>query len=200
MSLVEKTTHEAEAVATFLQQFKGKAKLAALLASYVDQVQQLEAVLFDVLASRAIDAAEGDQLDLLGDLVGQDREGRSDSDYRIWIKARIRVNLSSGTGNDIIATVGAILGTAGRVTITELPPAAMRVDVSNALGGTPADVAELISQARGAGIDCNLVYTLAADAATFTFSSGDTEEASAAQGWADDAQTSGGVFADALEA
>jgi len=200
MGLTEKTTHDAEALATFLEQFKGQAILSALLSSYVAQVQELEAVFFDVLASRTIDAAEGDQLDLLGALVGQPREGRSDSDYRIWIKARIRVNLSSGTSNDILATIDAILSSTGRAEITETPPAAMLVTVSDALGGTPADVAELISQARGAGIDCNLVYTLLADSATFTFSSGDTEEASVAQGWADDGQTIGGGFADALEA
>lgn len=108
--MITKTTnHEAEALANLVAQFKDKPQLAALLKVYVSQIQDLENALFQILES-TVDTATGVTLDGFGDIVSQPREGRTDSFYRQIIKARIRLNASNGTPEDLIAIVRAVVG------------------------------------------------------------------------------------------
>ncbi len=59
--------------------------------------QEAETALQQVYSGYWIDNATGDQLDVLGRVVGQLRNGMTDDDFRRLIRARISVNRSKGT-------------------------------------------------------------------------------------------------------
>lgn len=64
--------------------------------------QKIEDALQQVYSGYWIDEAVGSQLDVLGDVVGQARGGMVDDDYRRLIRARVSVNRSKGTIEDIL--------------------------------------------------------------------------------------------------
>ena len=69
------------------------------------QIQDLEDSSFEVLLNRWIDTAVGVQLDGVGAIVGEAREGRGDDEYRLAIKARIQINFSEATPEDILTAL-----------------------------------------------------------------------------------------------
>src|SRR5687768_16247400 len=73
-----------------------------LLAVSVAPAQDLENCLQQLRLYRFVDTAEGDQLDIIGRIVGLDREGLDDDDYRRYIRARIAANNSNGTIEDLL--------------------------------------------------------------------------------------------------
>jgi hypothetical protein len=104
------TDHEEQAYGLFLEQYAEKPRLAALLASYTQEIQGLEDAIWAVRIGRLLDNAEGAQLDVIGKLVGEPREGRADNVYRVLITGKIRVNWSLGRPKDVIETVRAVQG------------------------------------------------------------------------------------------
>lgn len=96
------TTHEAEAKALLISQFKGRPVIEGLLASWIRPLQDLENVLWDIIDKRVLETAVDAQLDALGGLVGELRLGRSDEAYRAAVKVRIKVNRSKGRSEDIL--------------------------------------------------------------------------------------------------
>ena len=94
--------HEAAALARLPEYLKSKPKLASLLAAFTAQCDDLEAALQDLLLDRAIDTGVGAQLDDIGTIVGQPRDGLSDAEYRRRLRIRIAVNRSRGTVADIL--------------------------------------------------------------------------------------------------
>lgn len=94
-------SHATEALDRLCELFKAQANVRALVTAWCGPIQSFEEVLYQVLTERAVDNAVGVQLDQLGVIVGQERAGLSDDDYRRYIRARIRVNRSSGTINEL---------------------------------------------------------------------------------------------------
>lgn len=82
------------------------------------QVQDLEDAAQTLLSVMDIDESEGAQLDRIGRIVGQPRNGVSDALYRIYLKARIRANQSTGASEDIYAVFRALFGTSAGLTLT----------------------------------------------------------------------------------
>lgn len=72
-------------------------------------VQDVENAAQQVLNGFSVDDAVGAQLDILGSIVGQLRNGMIDDDYRRTIRARIAVNRSKGTIADIIKVADLIV-------------------------------------------------------------------------------------------
>lgn len=94
-----------------LHQYKGKPKIEGVLDAFSFQFDDLEDAWFELLDERSLDTSIGQQLDNLGNIVGEPRDGRNDTDYRRAIQVRIRINNSSGTPEDLIdiaetATIG----------------------------------------------------------------------------------------------
>lgn len=96
------TEHIDQAKAHLLEQFKSATTLRALLDTYVSQIQDVEDALYGLLLGRWLDNAEGVQLDGLGQIVGEARQGRYDTDYRLAIRVRIKINLCEATPEQII--------------------------------------------------------------------------------------------------
>jgi hypothetical protein len=84
--------------------------LRAVLSAFLSEVQGLENTVFDVIVSRLIGFAKGVQLDMLGRFVGENRLGRSDTDYRAAIRLKTYINGSSGRPEDLILIARAITG------------------------------------------------------------------------------------------
>lgn len=102
MSLGEITTHEEDAKNALLSQYRGLPNIEALVGIFAKQVQAVEDVLCDLFELRKIDNAFGGTLDNLGIVVGQDRQGFSDTFYRNLLKAKIGENTSQGDIDKII--------------------------------------------------------------------------------------------------
>jgi hypothetical protein len=98
----ETIDHVAGAIGRLREQFKDKPNIVALLSALVRPSQAIENTLQDMLVFRTVDRATGVNLDRLGKIVGQPRNGLVDDDYRRYIRARIAANRSRGTVNDIL--------------------------------------------------------------------------------------------------
>lgn len=102
--------HVEEGTGLLLDQFKGKPRIEAWLRSYLTQVQVFTDAVYDTIIKRLIDNAANAQLDAVGRIVGEDRKGRDDDLYRLFIRARIRINRSSGKTKDILDVLNIIAG------------------------------------------------------------------------------------------
>lgn len=91
----------------------GKPVIEGLLRALLKPAEALEALTFEVIEKRRLDVAEGVQLDVIGAIVGEAREGRSDEDYRAAIRLRIRINRSKGRTRDVLDVTALSLGPTG---------------------------------------------------------------------------------------
>lgn len=141
--------HVATAADTLTSLFKDKPKVQALLASYTARIQTLEADLWQLLWGWVLQHdtynASGKQLDDLGAVVGQPREGRSDADYIIAIKVRIRVNRSHGKAVDVIEVARLINALA---TYVEYPKLSWEVSIYNVTNS--GDIIRFLTQTKAA--------------------------------------------------
>jgi hypothetical protein len=72
-----------------------------ILTAWVTGWQTLQDVISQLLTLRSIDRGSGEQLDLIGRIVLQPRNGDVDADYRRKLRARISTNKSRGVPLDI---------------------------------------------------------------------------------------------------
>ena len=143
-------THEPDAVALLTDRYR-QPKISALLAAWTAEVQALELAYWDLLTKRSPATAEGAVLDLLGKIVGQPREGRTDEQYRVWISARVLVNQSSGLSRQLIALAAKLCQVPIR--IEDHYPAAFTIHAMGpVVGADGAEIAQLIVLAKAAGV------------------------------------------------
>ncbi len=98
-----------------LTQFKNSPNFNALLKSIATQLDELENAIFDVKMKRSVLTAEGVTLSKVGAIVGEYRSlngiaATDDEVYRFLILARIIINNSEGTREnilDLLRTLGA---------------------------------------------------------------------------------------------
>jgi hypothetical protein len=138
--------HVETGLALLTEQFKDAATVRAILTALLNRVQELEDETWDLLWGWVLGYAEGQQLDDLGAIVGQLREGRNDDDYRDAIVIRTRVNRSKGRASDM-TDVLALLDPAS--TYLEYFPYAWEASLYDVPNG--GDIIRLISQAKAAG-------------------------------------------------
>lgn len=186
MSLTEKTTHAEESVARLLSQFKGKTKLEGVVSAQADQTQDEETTFFDLLNRLDIDISVGVQLDGIGEIVGEERKGKSDALYRIYLKARILVNKSSGTAPQINEIADLLIDDANNQTYREYYPAAWKIRVDDEFPTDIDAVAELLADADAGGVRGFVEYTEVDDDETFTFADADVAQTDGAKGFAGD--------------
>jgi hypothetical protein len=135
-----------------LEQFKNKNKFIQICQKLSLESNQIEDCLFEIRDLYWIDTAEGDQLDVLGAIQGIDRDGRTDSEYRKVIKAKIVINNGSGEPETIIKALIDIYG----ASTTQLIGKAGFLYIWADITLTTTDYAE-IQQIVGAGIQLILV-------------------------------------------
>jgi hypothetical protein len=195
-TLDENLEHIAQGLDRLIQQYKGKPRIEELLRIYLTQIQELETALSDLHTERTVDTAIGTFLDRIGKIVGQERQGLSDTDYRLFIKGRIAANRSSGEVPDFIRVVRAIEPALGTVEVVSTPPASVRVTADFEVTFNPFLLLALLIDTVAAGVRLNFVWLPAASDTIKRF--GDTGSALGVKGFGTttaDATPNAGVFA-----
>jgi hypothetical protein len=144
-----------EGVAHLLEQYKGSETLKKLLTIYLEEIQELEDTNFQVVLSRFLANAEDIQLDVLGALVGELRQGKNDAAFRIWIAARIRLNRSFGRPDDVIECL--LLVTPAAFTYEEYSSAFFVVTFSEQ-PAFPNDITAIVYLAKAIGVGMMVIY------------------------------------------
>lgn len=146
------TLHTPLALSRLIERWRGKPNLAAILASYTDQLQLLENVLWDIVTMRLPDYAGTAQLDVIGKIVGEPRQGQNNAQYRARIKVQIRINQSFGTPKDVIEVLQLL--DPATFTYTEKGTAYFEITyLERPTGAALAQqIPKIISQTRAAGI------------------------------------------------
>jgi hypothetical protein len=114
--------HVTEANLRLLEQDKESLNLVNLLSAIIRPIQDVEDSFQDLVFKRSVTTATGLTLDNLGTIVGEKRNYRKDSDYRIAIVSRIIINRSGGTADEIIAAIMLLYNTKS-IEVTNLYPA-----------------------------------------------------------------------------
>lgn len=135
------TNHTEQALDRLIGQYKELPNIAALITIYVDRLQALETVFFDIIEKRRFLAAKDAQLDDIGLILDQDREGLSDDDYRIILLGRIAEYNSEGTAEELISIYFLLMNPIS-VQLIDTPPASFTI---NAFGANPIGSTALIS-------------------------------------------------------
>lgn len=102
--------HVARGLDFIVSQFAGSTKLRALAAAILEEVQIAEDTLQDLIYGLRLDGATGAQLDLLGALFGERRDGLIDATYRRFIEARLMIRLSQGTPDQVAMIAARLVG------------------------------------------------------------------------------------------
>lgn len=156
-----RTNHEELAKSRYIDQYKDKPKLAALIASYAEQIQDLEDAAFEVMLERVLANAVGAQLVIIANIVGASITTADDDQLRIIIQTQIAINLSDGTPEDLINILRLILLTSGEAFhIREEPPHQVRLVIDDPLSSiiNPNTAATLLDSADVASIRILLDY------------------------------------------
>lgn len=117
-----------------LHQFKDKPKINSFLTAVLNQVQESEDGKFDLLNNASIFTATGQRLDVCGDIVGEERLGKTDEEYREAILQKIAINTSNGTPDKLLQILQ-LLTAAPRVRLWEHYPANIIFYANNVDGG-----------------------------------------------------------------
>lgn len=182
----------ADGVALLLEQFRGRPKLRALLCSYLDRMSDLEVAIQQVREAFDIGTAVGVQLDVIGRVVGESREGRGDDDYRRFLRVRILINQSTGTPEELLAAAE-LVTQPDTLTLVESFPAF--VTITAFAGGAVVDggkVDEVLQLMKPAGVGLLYVFSGTTPAQTFKFATGTAVETNAVFGF--DAGQLGGTL------
>lgn len=170
--VTRESDHAGKMLARLAEEFR-KPRIQAILTAEAAQYQAIEDALWQLLSEFGVDTAVGWALDVLGRIVGEPRQGASDADYRLRVRARIRVNRSDGTIEDVIDVVrlliGSVLLPSTVIKLTEYYPAAFVLRITG-LTITPTQAQiynSFINQARGAGIGSGFGWQQTADADAF---------------------------------
>lgn len=192
--LVKITTHVADAQARLVEQFKEQPRLLALIEAWVEPLQDIEEQLSLLLHYRTLDASVGQQLDNLGAIVGQAREGRTDDEYRLWIAARRLVNIATGIPNDFLHLMETVLPMSESEYIPYYP-AGFQIR-SYGLDGGSATIWQILSTIKPAGVHFGFQYSDVPADEVFTLSDSGSLTASSTLGLGDSTDASvGGKFA-----
>jgi hypothetical protein len=158
--LIEHFTDHEGRVSRFIEEFKNKPDLEALARIYLRQIQDIEDAAFEVILERDLDNAIGVQLSTIGKIVKQARTTSDDDRFRTAIRARIAINLSDSTAEDVIKVARLLLQEFGEsFELRDEPPAQLRVTIHDPLQSAEADlVHELLGATKAGGVRLVLVW------------------------------------------
>lgn len=149
-----------------------KPRFQGLVRALAGAAQELEGDLSTLYTPRFLANAVGDMLDVYGALVGQARGGLDDVAFRIRIQARMALNRSCGTAEDILSIARLLVGPGNTLLLREPPPAAMTLQVAGGATPFPDDLYAILLAAKAGGVSFRFVTQDGADADRFTFAGG----------------------------
>lgn len=176
--VVEITSHCELAKSRLIAQLKGKPRIEAELCIWADQIQEIEQVLANILGwLHDIDKMVGVSLDRFGALVGWSRHGLIDSEYRLFLKSRIKLLASNGGPDEMISILTDMASIfAPTISYRETweglqpAPAGVRMNLFVPAGRPELGdlIAKMLKQASSTGVNFMLEYQQA-DTAFFAF-------------------------------
>lgn len=150
-------------------------RLETLLSIFAKPAQRLENAMIQLLTLRTTETATGAQLDVLGRIVGQARQGLVDDVYRLYIQARIATNRATGKREELIRVARLIVNDlASIVYIEDQPPAAVfiRIDDVAVTSDTMAALVIFMKQVAALGVRVIVQSNSNAPSVAFKFSGG----------------------------
>lgn len=148
------TTLAVDAINRLIAQFKDKPKLEAFLNAVSSELQAFEDASFELNSLLDIDLMEGAQLDGIGTIVVEPRQGKSDAAYRIAIRQKIAANAGSGEPESVITAFIVATSPTGAVDYIEDYPAGFIIYGD---GSQPANLQQTIEAAAPAGVYVGLL-------------------------------------------
>lgn len=139
--------------------WQDKPVVKGLLEAYTRECNKLEELFFQLLNERGIYVAVGQQLDVIGALFGEERDGKGDDEYRAAILGRVtRLNADGTTENFMNAM--RIVGGTNLVDFWEHPNADIHAYMGEGVGlGTFSDVKD----SSPAGVSMRIIFDDAGD-------------------------------------
>jgi hypothetical protein len=165
--------HALAAINHLAFQFRDRPNIVALIDLLASEVDNLETALTQLQTIMQIRASSGAQLDLLGRVIGEPRQGFDDAAYQLHLLARVWLNRGSGTGEDLLKMFGLLLpGYA--LALREYPPASFLLAIgSTSLDTTTAGyLVGILQLAKAAGVRAFLQYLVSPATVAFTFDGG----------------------------
>jgi hypothetical protein len=147
--IVEKT------VGLLIEQFRRERPfIRGFIESVARSCQEVEDILFDLLRFRNVGGASGEQLDLIGEMVGLSRTGNDDQ-YRDDIYFQIFINSSNGESETLIACLLTVTG-AVKIELIEAPPARVVMTINQATRPIPSNIVAKMHRIKAAGVTLDL--------------------------------------------
>jgi hypothetical protein len=180
MALARITDHARRAILNLPPPYWGKPVIATFVWALNREVQVLEDAIWSVLEARLVDTATGENLITLGTMIGEPYLGYAEEDYRALVKARIRINRSSGRANDLIEVLQEVGSES--VEVSDLPAPAHAQVVTDIGGLSLPIIRKMASETKAAGVTLD-VYTNPTDDAGLRFA--DAAGLGGVGGWGD---------------
>ena len=181
--------HVAEGLALVITQLRGKPAFEAVLSSWLTQVQAVEDALWGLYAL-AIDNSSAHALDQLGALLGQPRPvNLGDVPYRKVLHAATIALTSSGTGDELLAAMHALIGS-WDFTMALAFPATVLFEPDEASDVPAAVMASVLRRVKSGGVGLQVVDVPSGD--VFAFAAGEVPETDVDTGFSDTGGLVGG--------
>lgn len=194
--------HIREGLALLIPEYQDTPRWQAWIASFLAAVQELETAAFDLWEiPLSIEQATAEQLNLIGRIVREDRNGRSDDLYRLALRVRVLVNRSQGRIEELIRIVELFEDLASEadsyVKVQDVPNARIEVRIVRTPVNEPSEVQKRLRQAKAAGVALRTLFHFGGPAASFRFSrAADYPEESESEGFTNvPADVAGGALA-----
>lgn len=161
-NVTEITDVSAQALALLIPEYQETPRWQAWISSVMDSIQELESAAADVWGNVLnLDDAVGDQLDLLGRIVQEARDGRSDTDYRRALSVRVLVNRSQGRVEQLIQIArvftSADLQVGAVIRLQEVQPAAIEIRVVRTPVTTRGELDRRLRKAKAGGVKLSTI-------------------------------------------
>jgi hypothetical protein len=137
-----------------LEQYKESKNLNNILEVISTTFEELDQVFKDLKEVLNIDKAKGKIIDLIGDIVGEKRNGREDEEYLKYVKFKIFKNTSRCFVDDVVKILKFITN-ASIVIYSDNPPASYTI-YTNGLE-VPKDIKKILDKLSAAGVSL-IVY------------------------------------------
>jgi hypothetical protein len=166
------TTHVENALARLPEQYKNSPNLKTLISCVIEEIQEIEDLAFDFYKNGWVETGVGDILDMWGKILGEDRFGRIDANYRAALLTRIQMNRAGGQAGAIMRAIRNILNPK-TILWTDLYPASFQLFVET--DNTDIDLKALISSMKVAGVSFCLLKKPADNEKAFVFNETSSE-------------------------
>lgn len=158
MALTQITDHEDQAEARLPEQFKEKELMIALTRAIASELQDFEDAVFPMFDLLDVSTMIGEQLDGIGTILDESRQGQSDADYRVALTLKGARITGSGTPEQVIERFIALTGSTPPVTFIEEFPAGYALFGDAA--SYPTDILPTLEASSPVGVSVSIFQRL----------------------------------------